>query len=214
MELYVEAADENLKADMELVKQETEAINESKLNELGGSDFTKGKELFTLLLTKTSGDAEQLVKASPPDNGLEAWRRLHAFYDPTLAIQESEVSAGLTLMCRKPAKDVHELRKLLVEMESKRRRYEEVTGKAPDDAHLKSILAAILDTDTRKHTVIQQGISSSYEDLKRKVQEFVNAVSLCNPSSRGEIAAVVEGYSSTEEEPAWGTYEYPPGLSR
>ena len=99
VETYVGAIDRILRLEMDLVKAVEETISRSKFEGLGGSEFQKGKELMTLLKSRLSkGDAETLVNASPEENGWEAWRRLNAFYDPTLAVKESEVTADFSLM--------------------------------------------------------------------------------------------------------------------
>ena len=80
------------------------------------------------------------------------------------------------MMCTRRAKSAEELKKMIVELEARRKRMEEL-GRPPDDYHTKSILASMLDEDTNKHTVESQSDSTSYEQLKAKVMGFVNAVS-------------------------------------
>ena len=192
LERYVDAVDEKLKEEMNLVKDQKEEITERKFAELGGTRFSKAKDLMTLLLKKTSGSAQNLIKSCPPDNGFEAWRRMNAFYEPTLAVRESEVMADFAFLCRRQAKDIHDLRRLLLEMDEKSRRYEEVVGKPPDDMHAKSILTAILDADTRKHTIAQQALSFPFEDSLKRVQELINAVGAGVSPQKGDLTAVNE----------------------
>ena len=59
-----------------------------------------------------------------------------------------------------------------------------------------------LDAETRKHTVVQQVVLSTYDTLKRRVQEFVNAVRVGSQASRGDVAAVSEEHPSSEVDPA------------
>ncbi|MDA8582756.1 hypothetical protein N9L68_00955 [bacterium] len=213
VERYVDAADEHLRKQMDPVKTVKVAITEESFKMLGGTDFSKGKQLMTLLMAKTSSDAQTLVIGSPEDNGWEAWRRLHSFFELTLAVRESEVSADFSLMCRKPAKDTNELRKMMIEMQDKIRKFKEVVGKPPDEMHEKSILTAILDPETRKHTVSQQNMSVPLIDLKQKIEEFVNAVGAGQRTCRHEVSALVEDQSwSQVGAQAWEEYEYPPGL--
>jgi len=77
-------------------------------------------------------------------------------------------------MVNKRAKNTSETKNLLVELEEKAKRVEEVTGERIDNRHMMSVLMGILDTETMKHTAQFQGSKVKAETLKRKVLEFVN----------------------------------------
>ncbi|MDA8584224.1 hypothetical protein N9L68_08305, partial [bacterium] len=103
------------------------------------------------------------------------------------------VSADLSIMCNKPANDVRELKKLLIDLDERRKRVREVVGRDPDDLHLKSILAGILDAETRKHTAKFQGSGVSFEKFRHEVQSFVNiTAAFATTSSTPQIHAVEE----------------------
>ena len=73
---------------------------------------------------------------------------------------------------------------MMLELEERAQRIEEMTEQAPEERHTMSIIMGILDIETLKHTTNFQGLKKSVTELKRKVMEFVN---LTMPS-KGEDA--------------------------
>ena len=73
-------------------------------------------------------------------------------------------------MVLKPAKNTDDLRMLLVEMETKIKTVEDITGKVVSSAHAKGVLVGIMDPITRQHTAMQQG--ERFDVLKIIVKEF------------------------------------------
>ena len=67
-----------------------------------------------------------------------------------------------TQKCKTPA----ETRSKITEVDRMANLVAEVTGEAVGDAHWKSVLVGMLDPETRRHTVSEQGMDSSYEALK------------------------------------------------
>eukprot|EP00973_Karenia_brevis_P019792 2713926-Karenia_brevis.AAC.1 len=60
--------------------------------------------------------------------------------EPNLAVREAQVMAQFTGMIHKRAKNPQETKAIMMEMEERARRVEEVTKQAPDDRHTMSVL--------------------------------------------------------------------------
>ena len=127
---------------------------------------------------------------------------MNAHYAPELAIREAQVTTEFSLMCKKQAKDVSELRHLMVELEDKKRKVIEIVGEAPNDLHAKSILVGMLDPDTRKHLAKYQGAGVTYGELAHHVLEFINVVGVACAPRNQQIDAVEE--KQFEVDP-WGS---------
>ena len=82
--------------------------------------------------------------------------------------------AQFTGMVNRRAKNPAETRALMLELDERARRVEEMTEVTPDDRHVMSVIMGILDSETLKHTIHFQGMKKSVSELKRKVLEFVN----------------------------------------
>lgn len=78
--------------------------------------------ISTYLTSFTTGDANKIVRNVGPGRGMEAWRRLHAEYDPTSSIRR----VGILGQVQNPAKceKVDELGKALENWLEKKRQYE------------------------------------------------------------------------------------------
>ena len=53
---------------------------------------------------------------------------------------------------------------------------EDITCQKVGDLQLKSILAAVLDPETRRHTALHFGCGTTYQQVRVKVLEFVNII--------------------------------------
>merc|ERR1712155_503445 len=96
-------------------------------------------------------------------------------------------------MISRKAKTLGEMRKLLVELEDKVRTCRELCGIEVEKHTLRSVLMGMLDPETRRHTVSEQGMDSTYEALKDAVLRHVNH------NDRGE-AMDIGAVQGTEEE--------------
>ena len=76
------------------------------------------------------------------------------------------MAAAFSAMCKTQAKDVTELRTLLLELDEKKKAFEEIVGSPPQDLHAKSVLAGMLDAETRRHTINDQGAGVTFEELR------------------------------------------------
>ena len=85
--------------------------------------------------------------------------------------------ANLMAMNKNPANTPAETRRLITELELRAKFVSDLDGKPLDDRHKKSVLVAVLDPDTKKHTVNLHGSKGTYMALRNDAMHFVNAVS-------------------------------------
>ena len=160
--------------------------------------------VYRALKALTSGEAKTVVQGVRGENGYAAWRALHQRFGPSVAARQGRVMCDLSQMVAKPAKTPAETRTLVTELERRIRVAEDITGDSLGDGHIKSILASILDPTTRAHTSAYQGVSTSYQDLKRVVLEFANNT-VANKADAPEpmsIGKCSEGQDH-QREPMW-----------
>ena len=139
----------------------------------GGAEAQKAaKELFSLLKSKTTGEPKRIVTSTEEGNGLEAWRRLVGYYDPSLVVQQGQVLSEFGALATKKAKNPAELKGVLIEMEEKMKRVYDVCGRKVDDMHAKSILIAVMDDDTKRY--IAPHLHLQFDGLVLKIKEYIN----------------------------------------
>ena len=92
-------------------------------------------------------------------------------------MREAVVLAQFASMVNKRAKTPAETKTLLVELDERAKRVEEITGERLDNRHMMSVVMGILDSEIVKHTSQHQGSKVRADVLKRKVVEFANLVS-------------------------------------
>ena len=137
--------------------------------------------IWRFLKTKTTGEAKKVVTSASHRNGREAWRKLHLQFEPALAMREALVMASFTNMVSRRAETPQEAKALLLELDERAKRVEEVTGEAIENRHRMSVVMGVLDSEAMKHTAAFQGAKQRADVLQRKVIEFANLV---NASSK------------------------------
>ena len=133
--------------------------------------------LWRFLKRYTAGDAKKVVSSVSDRNGWEAWRKLHLQFEPALVMREAVVMAQFTNMVNKRAKTPAETKALLVELDERAKRVEEITGERIENRHMMSVVMGVLDSESMKHTAQFQGAKVRADVLKRKVVEFANLMS-------------------------------------
>ena len=119
------------------------------------------------------GKASMLqVKGNPG----EALRGLSQQYKSGTADREARAMAKFMSMVNRQAESPRETRAMMIELIERAKTVEEVTGKAPGDRHVMSVIRGILDLETSKHTSQHQGMKQSVEVLKRKLMECASLV--------------------------------------
>ena len=119
---------------------------------------------------------KSVVLAVKDENGWEAWHKRHAHCEPGMLMNDAEVMAAFTNVVNKRAQHPAETKKLIVELDRRANRVEEVTGAPVEDRHAMSVISGILDKETLKHTAAYQGSRADPEILKRKAMEFINMI--------------------------------------
>ena len=72
--------------------------------------------------------------------------------EPHLAIKEAQIISNFTNMINKRAKKPAETKILMMELEERAKRAEEVTKQAPEERHMMSVLVVIINFETLKYT--------------------------------------------------------------
>ena len=85
-------------------------------------------------------------------NDWEAWQKLQQQYKPGMAIQEAMVMAQFTNRGNKRAKNPKETKVILVELQGRATKLEEITQNRVDDRQLMSVIMGTPDTEALKHT--------------------------------------------------------------
>ena len=155
-------------------------------------------DIFLLLKTYTTAasTARSVVMNTRSGYGTLAWQNLFRHFQPALAAREATAYADVMGMISKRAKTLSEMRKLMVELEDKVRICRELCGLEVEKHTLRSVLVGMLDPETRRHTVSEQGMDSSYEVLKDAVLRHINHN---DNSTAMDIGALQEG----EEQRGW-----------
>jgi len=174
VEDYTEETMPGIRADLDMAKNQDEEVAEVDMD----PEAWKCREMIWRFLKKyTSGEARKVVCSAPNRNGWEAWRKLHLQYEPQLVMREAVVMAAFTNMVAKRAKNPSESKTLLLELDERARRVEEVTGEAIENRHRMSVVMGVIDAESMKHTSAHQGAKMRADVLQRKVIEFANLMS-------------------------------------
>ncbi len=100
-------------------------------------------------------------------------------------MREAQAMAQFTGMVNRKAKNPTETRSMMLELDERVMRVEEMTEAPPDERHIMSVIMGMLDSETLKHTIHFQVVKKSVRELKQRVMEFVN---LTVPSSGDTMA--------------------------
>ena len=167
---------ELLKGIIKCKDQEVEdyIVNEAflKNKEFGDEDSAR---VWRALKELTEGDARRVVTAGPEGNGYEAWRRLHAHFEPGLACQQGAALNDLSRMILAPAKSPDDTRRLLTEFNVRVRHAEDIIQEPVSEGHKRSVILGFIDPLARQHAVSCHGTGTPVEEFKRRILEFTNA---------------------------------------
>ena len=210
VEDYCEEQLAGMKEELKHVKKSDTEVDEIKFMAAGKERWwPQGEALWRFLKRYTSGDARRVVLGTREDNGWEAWRRLNMQFEPGVVVKEAQAMAEYTGMVGRRARDAMETKKMMVELDEKAKRVEDLTGKAVDSRHAMSVIVGVLDMETLKHTATFQGADADVEVLKRKVLEFVNMMTegIHKRNTGGELGSFepADGWEEwSEGDESWG----------
>ena len=124
VEDYTEATLPGIRGYLEKAKESDEEIDEVDVDVKA---WEQTEMLWRFLKKYTAGDARKIVSSVSDRNGWEAWMKLHLQFEPALVMREAVVMAQFTSMVNKRAKTPAETKTLLVELEERAKRVEEIT---------------------------------------------------------------------------------------
>ena len=176
IEDYAEEVFQGMKDMLDKAKGAENEISEAWFDAAQEQWWNKAEMLYRFLKRYTGTEARRIVLGVSDDNGWEAWRKLNQQYEPGTVTREAQVLAKYTNMVNRKAKNPKETKALMIELNERAKRVEEITGRPVEDRHAMSVISGILDPETSKHTAQYQGLKSNVETLKRKVMEFTNLV--------------------------------------
>ena len=101
--------------------------------------------VWRFLKAHTMNDARKAVTSTTHRNGWEAWRKLHLQYEPLLVMRGAMTMSHFTDMVKKRARTPAESKTLLLEMDARARRVEEVTGEPIGNNHRMSVVMGLID---------------------------------------------------------------------
>ena len=195
---YLDAVDKGAAEDLLKCEVSPVEVTEANFTALGAKGlWTKGHQLWMLVKSKTSGEALRTILGGPEGNGWEAWRRLNIHYEPSIEVRKGQTAAEFSLLCARPARDGTELRKILLEFDAKKKSFQEICGEEPSEWHLTSVLTAVLDPETRRHTAGSQ--TAGYASYRQKIQEFLNVTALETVGDRMDISRVGHGGDNSNQ---------------
>ena len=159
--------------------------------EVSDIDMTDGaweqrSMVWRFLKAHTINDARKVVTSTPNRNCWETWRKLHLQYEPLLVMRGAVTVSHFTSMVNKRARSPAETKVLLLEMDERARRVEEVTGEPIGNNHRMSVVMGIIDPESMKHTAAYGGVNMSAAVLQKKIIEFASLMS--TSSAKGSDA--------------------------
>jgi hypothetical protein len=170
IEEYCEESAPGMKEILERTKKSEYDVDEEWFGNDPDGWWERADQLWRLMRRFTDGEARRVIMSIRNDNGYEAWRKLHQQFEPSVVMREAQAMAQFTGMVNRRAKTPAETRTLMLELEERARRVEELTETPPDGRHVMSVIMGILDSETLKHTIHFQGMKKDVGELKRKTR--------------------------------------------
>ena len=187
-ENYCEMVDPGMKMILRKVGNRKEDMDEEKMKAIApGKDIKSLKRrLQNALVAYAEGtdEAKKIVDATPED-GIATWQNLCRCYDVKTDASENMLRVDIMGMAAKPGRSLKEVRQLMVELESKRMRLNEVTDVMPEDRSMRAILIGILDEDTRKHIGDELG-EMTYFQARKRVADFITTNLVRESTKKGD----------------------------
>ena len=161
VEEYCEHIHRGMKDIMDQATKADGEIEEQWFHNTEDCWWDRSEVLWSFLRRFIDGEARRVVLSVSNCNGWNAWRKLHQNFEPSLAARVGQVMASFTGMVNRKAKNQAETRSMMLEVDERARRVEEMTGTAPEERHTMSVIAGFLDNETLKHTMQYQGMGKS-----------------------------------------------------
>ena len=178
-ENFCELVDPGMKTLLKEIGKISGEVTEEKVSAwLFGKDYQDlQRRLQNALAAYTEGEAARIVSTCKGD-GMAAWQALCREYDLQTDANENKLLGELLGMVSRPATSLTELRQLMVELDARKTKLEEMSTiqnpVVPADKSLKAILIGILDGETRKVIGGElNGPGVTYRDARTKIAAHV-----------------------------------------
>jgi len=204
VEDYTEETMPGIRADLETAKKCDEEVTDL---DMSAGAWSHREMVWRFLKQYTAGEARKVVGSAPNRNGWEAWRKLHLQYEPQLVMREAVVMSAFTNMVTRRAKSPQESKTLLLELDERARRVEDVTGEPIDNRHRMSVVMGLIDAESMKHTSAHQGAKMRADVLQRKVIEFANLMSTGTKAMDSMEIGRLERQRQNAPAPRWADQE-------
>ena len=131
------------------------------------------QELQHFLITRTEGEALEVVRGAEREPGLEQWRRLAALYDPLAAVRSLDSSRQILSPPKAVKRD--DLPHAIQACENLEQRHRERPGyQLPEDMRL-AIILSMCPTDLEKELTAQQHLFPDYAQMKAQIVRVISS---------------------------------------
>ena len=131
------------------------------------------QELKHFLISRTEGEALEVVRGAERQPGLERWRRLAALHDPLAAGRSLDDSRQI--LSPPKAAQIDDLSHTIQAWENIEQRHRERTGdQLPKDMRL-TMLLSMCPTDLEKELTAQQHLFPDYAQMKAPIVTVINS---------------------------------------
>ena len=183
-ENYCELVENGIKEVLRKIGNERKEMSEDEMKQAcGGKDKHElDRRLHNALLGYTEGEARRLVRTAGVGQGLRAYQDLCRYYDLKTDASENKLTCELLGMAGKPAKNLKEVRQMMIDMEARRTRLEEMGAEVPKANSMRAILVGLLDEETKRHIGDVIG-NIEYNEAKKKVTAYITTNLNLDPGS-------------------------------
>ena len=150
-------------SDEECRKPETDGLRDTSPTRPWRDTNEMDQELQHFLISRTEGEALEVVRGTEREPGLEQWRRLAALYDPLAAGRSLDDSHQI--LSPPKATKMEDLSHAIQALESLEQRHRERTGDQSKDMRL-AILLSMCPTDLEKELTAHQHMFLDYAQMR------------------------------------------------
>ena len=170
---FVGVVHTTLKQAMKVAENQKQPISVTRLQHDFHVTTEMDQELQHFLISRTEGEALEIVRGTEREPGLEQWRRLAALYDPLAAGRTLDDSRQI--LSPPKAVKIDDLSHTIQAWEILEQRHRERTkDKLPKDMRL-AILLSMCPTDLAKELTAQQHLFPDYAQMRAHIVTVINS---------------------------------------
>ena len=170
---FVGVVHATLKQAMKVAENQKQPISVTHLQHDFSVTTEMDQELQHFLISRTEGEALEIVRGAEREPGLEQWRRLAALYDPLAAGRSLDDSRQILSPTK--AIKIDDLSHTIQAWENLEQRHRERTGdQLPKDMRL-AILLSMCPTDLEKELTAQQHLFPDYAQMRAHIVTVINS---------------------------------------